>query len=177
MKVFIAYGTTEGQTRHIAEQLAAHVKNAGHDVTVYDTVSTKPDLDLGSFDAIFVAASVHHGQHHEAVTNFAIAHQTQLQEKPSAFISVSLSLALNEEQEARGYVDHFVSETGWQPDDVLLASGALRYSEYDYFKQQIVKFIVASKSDSTDVMQDHEFTDWDRVFSFADQFLEKSEKH
>jgi len=72
-------------------------------------------------------------------------------------------------------VDGFVSETGWQPDDILLAAGALRYSEYDYFKQQIIKFLVMRKDKAAETTQDHEFTDWDSVFNFADGFLEKAD--
>ncbi len=174
MQVLIAYATTEGQTRKIAEQLAAHVEKHGHEVSVYDTRSTKPDLDLNAFQSIFVAGSVHHGQHQESITSFVIAHRNELQAKPAALISVSLSVGMNELKEAQGYVDGFVSETGWQPEDVLLAAGALRYSEYDYFKQQIIKFLVMSKDKSAETTRDHEFTDWDDVFSFADRFLEKA---
>ncbi len=174
MQVLIAYATTEGQTRKIAEQLAAHVEKHGHEVSVYDTRSTKPDLDLNAFNAIFVAGSVHHGQHQEEITAFVIAHRKQLESKPAAFISVSLSVGMNEMEEAQGYVDSFVSETGWQPDDVLLAAGALRYSEYDYFKRQIIKFLVVTQDKSAQTTQDHEFTDWDGVFSFADRFIEKA---
>jgi len=74
---------------------------------------------------------------------------------------VSLSVAMDEMQEAQRYVDDFVKETGWQPADILLPAGALRYSEYDYFKQQIIKFMVMSKGKPGDTMQDHEFTDWE----------------
>jgi len=175
MQVLIAYATTEGQTRKIAEQLAAHLQERGHEVSVYDTRSTKPDLDLNAFQAIFVAGSVHHGQHQESIASFVIAHRNELQAKPAAFISVSLSVGMNEMKEAQGYVDGFVSETGWQPEDILLAAGALRYSEYDYFKQQIIKFLVMSKDKAAETTQDHEFTDWDSMFSFADRFLEKAE--
>lgn len=173
MKVLIAYGTTEGQTRKIAERLAEHLKERGHDVTVYDTDSLKPDLNVGSYDAVFVAASVHQERHQETVADFVIAHRDQLRNKPTAFISVSLSAAMHEMQEAQSYVDQFLSETGWQPTDTLLAAGALRYSEYDFFKQQVIKFIVMRKGGLDKITRDHEFTDWDAVYAFADTLLNK----
>jgi hypothetical protein len=70
-----------------------------------------------------------------------IAHRKLLNAKPSAFISVSLSVVLEEGQtEAQKYVDRFVSVTDWQPHMTLLLGGALRFTEYDYFQEQIVKF-------------------------------------
>ena len=33
----------------------------------------------------------------------------------------------------------------WQPAMTLLLGGALRFTEYDYFQEQIVKFIVMKR--------------------------------
>ena len=100
---------------------------------------------LRSFHAFIIAASVHQQYHQETVTDFVVAHHKLLNAKPSAFISVSLSAVLEGERaEAQRYVDHFVSVTGWYPRMTLLLGGALRFTEYDYFQAQIVKFIVMS---------------------------------
>ena len=52
-------------------------------------------------------------------------------------------------------------ESGWHPRDVLLVAGALQYSEYDYFRQQIVRSILAEKDNRLDAERDHVFTDWE----------------
>jgi menaquinone-dependent protoporphyrinogen oxidase len=75
-----------------------------------------------------------------------------------------------ERAEAQRYVDHFVSVTGWYPRMTLLLGGALRFTEYDYFQAQIVKFIVMSGGTHTE--SDREFTDWKTLASFIDTFLE-----
>jgi menaquinone-dependent protoporphyrinogen oxidase len=54
----------------------------------------------------------------------------------------------------------------------LLLGGALRFSEYDYFQEQIVKFIVMNGS-GAHAESDREFTDWKTLADFIDTFLEK----
>ena len=143
MNVLIVYGTTEGQTRKIAEWTATRIRERGHQAELLDSAALESDLDLETYDAFIIAASVHQESHQEAISNFVIAHRETLAAKPSAFISVSLSAVLEgAETEAQKYVDDFVSVTKWRSHKTLLLGGALRFSEYDYFQEQIVKFIV-----------------------------------
>jgi menaquinone-dependent protoporphyrinogen oxidase len=102
-----------------------------------------------------------------------IAHLEVLDTKPSAFISVSLSAVLEGGgTEAQKYVDSFVSVTGWRPRMTLLLGGALRFTEYDYFQEQIVKFIVMKRESAASTGRDREFTDWNALAGFVDGFLE-----
>lgn len=171
MKILIVYGTTEGQTRKIADWTAVRLRDQGHDVDVRDSAALLSDLDLGAFDACLVAGSVHHGHHQKSVANFVLAHREFLETTPSALISVSLSAVLQDESpEAQGYVDDFVSSTGWTPRETLLVGGAARFTEYDYFQEQVVKFIVMRRGELDDGGQDREFTDWAALGRFVDTF-------
>jgi len=173
MKVLIVCGTTEGQTRTIAERAAAQIRNLGHEARLYDSSDVFDKLQIGAFTAIVAAASVHQQVHQETVTAFATAHREQLNAKLTAFISVSLSAALESDGlEAQGYVDRFMTETGWRPTKTLLLAGALRYTEYDYFKQQIVKYTVLKGRGSSNTRRDFEYTDWEALSEFVDSFLE-----
>lgn len=173
MNIFIVYGTTEGQTRKIAERTATHVRERGHQVELRDAATLTSDSDLDTFHAFIIAASVHQERHQDTVINFAIAHHELLEARPSAFISVSLSAVLeNERAEAQKYVDRFVSVTGWKPRVTLLLGGALRFTDYDYFQEQIVKFIVMKRGAAVTTGRDHEFTDWDELAKFVDGFLD-----
>jgi menaquinone-dependent protoporphyrinogen oxidase len=172
VKILVVYGTTEGQTRKIAEWTASRLRQQGHQVELRDSASRVSDLDLTAFDAFIVAGSVHHEHHQKAVTNFVIAHRELLNTKASAFISVSLSAILEDEKtEARKYVDHFVSVTGWTPYMTLLIGGAARFSEYDYFQEQVIKFIVMKRGGLEAQGQDREFTDWNELGAFIDKFI------
>jgi menaquinone-dependent protoporphyrinogen oxidase len=175
MDVLIVYGTTEGQTRKIAEWLTTYIRDREHRVDLRDSAAPMSDLDLQLFHAFIIAASVHQQYHQDTITNFAIAHHKLLNAKPSAFISVSLSAVLERERpEAQRYVDHFVSVTGWKPSLTLLLGGALRFSEYDYFQEQIVKFIVMREGRAEPCQSDREFTDWKALAGFVDTFLERA---
>lgn len=173
MKLLIAFGTTEGQTRKIAERIAARLQGKGHQAELYDTDRRPRDKHVGDFDAIVVAASVHQRVHQDSIKDFVTAHLPQLQSRPSAFISVSLSSAFPDGQsEAQGYIDDFLASANWQPKHCLKAAGALRYSEYDYFKEQIIKHVVLKgRSDDIHTGRDHEFTDWALIKQFIDQFV------
>jgi menaquinone-dependent protoporphyrinogen oxidase len=173
LNVLIVYGTTEGQTLKIAEWKASRIHERGHQAKLLNSAALESDLDLETYDAFIIAASVHQEAHQEAITNFVIAHRETLGTKPSAFMSVSLSAVLEgAETEAQKYVDSFVSVTGWRPRRTLLLGGALRFSEYDYFQEQIVKFIVMKRSGGASAGPDREFTDWNALADFVDGFLE-----
>jgi menaquinone-dependent protoporphyrinogen oxidase len=112
-------------------------------------------------------------QHQEIVTNFVLAHRELLNDRPSALISVSLSAVLEEARpEAQKYVDRLFSATGWRPRKMLLLGGALRFTEYDYCREQIVKFIVMKGGSAASIGVDHESTDWQVLSDFVDEFLE-----
>ena len=54
----------------------------------------------------------------------------------------------------------------------LLLGGALRFTEYDYFQEQVVKFIVMKRGLASADTADREFTDWNALASFVDEFLD-----
>ncbi len=173
MKILIVYGTTEGQTRKIAEWAARHIRERGHEAELRDSADVASGLNLERFDAFIVAASVHHEYHQATVRDFVTAHRQALEAKPSAFISVSLSAVLEGAQpEAKKYAETFLAATGWHPARMLLLGGALRLTEYDYFQEQIVRFIVMKGGGPQAVgHDDREFTDWSALAAFLDGFL------
>lgn len=76
-KIFITYGTTEGQTAKIAEFISDVLRDHGHDVTmvdVKDTADTVPD----GYDGVIVGASVHMGKHDKHVVDFVRKNQKSL---------------------------------------------------------------------------------------------------
>ena len=85
-------------------------------MNLYDTASLMDVPEVGAFDAMIVAASVHEQEHQDSAINFTAAHLDQLIRKPSAFVSVSLWAAMpNGQAEAQHYVDRFIAATRWSP--------------------------------------------------------------
>lgn len=170
--VLISFATTEGQTRKIAERISARVRERDHEVSLYDAASLADIPEVGAFDAVIVAASVHEQHHQDSVINFTIAHRDQLIRKPSAFVSVSLSAATADGRpEAQDYVDRFIATTGWLPAKTLLLGGALRWSECDYFQRQVLKHVLLKGGVTPAEDANYEFTDWTLLQSFIDDFL------
>jgi menaquinone-dependent protoporphyrinogen oxidase len=172
MRILIAYGTTEGQTRKIAEAVAARVRELGHDAHLFDTARSPADVRVEFYDKIIVAGSVHNQGHQEFVEVFVAAKLVELQKRPTLFLSVSLSAAFPQGMlEARSYVDAFLASTGWKPTESLLVAGALRYAEYDYFKQQVIEHLVLKGREVEGAKGDHEFTDWASLYRAVDKFV------
>jgi menaquinone-dependent protoporphyrinogen oxidase len=165
----ILYGTGEGQRAKIAERIETTITERGHEASAID-VSERPDsFTLEAFDAVVVGASIHIGKHQDEVRDFVTDNRDVLSGMPTAFFQVSLSSATEEKrEEAAGYIEEFVTETGWNPDRIGQFGGALRFSKYGFLKRLMMKHIAKDlltderKSDS-----DVEFTDWEAVDAFA----------
>lgn len=172
MRILVAFGTSEGQTRKIAEAVATQLRRLGHEVHLFNTDSSPAGLQVDSFDKVVVAGSVHQKRHQESVEDFVMANLAELQKMPALFLSVSLSAAFADGMpEAQGYVDAFLKETGWKPAQTHLVAGALWQAEYDYFKAQIIEHVVLKDRKVKDPDRDHEFTDWSSLARAVESFI------
>lgn len=172
MRILVAFGTSEGQTRKIAEAVAARVHGLGHVGHVFDTAGSLAGIDVDSYDKIVVAGSVHQKRHQESVEDFVTAKLPVLQNKPVLFLSVSLSAAFSEGiAEAQSYVDAFFANTSWKTAQSLLVAGALQYTEYDYFQEQVIEHIVLKGRKMEGPKVDLELTNWASLFQVIDSFV------
>ena len=174
--LLIAFASTEGQTRKIAERAAAIASKLGQNVEIYDTSRIEDSSAIDAFDAVIIAASVHEDRHQESAINFVSAHRDQLRRKNSALISVSLSAATPDgQQEARTYATSFAAATGWSPRRTLLLGGALDWPDCDYFQRQVLAQILANRGLTPDQKGRHEFTDWNALEKFVTDFVSARE--
>lgn len=106
--------------------------------------------------------------------DFVRKNRGALERLPSAFFSVSLA-ARGDMENARAYVENFEQETGWRPAQVGYFGGALLYRQYGLIKRLMMKKIVRDKPGnlSLDTSRDHEYTEWDDVKRFAEDFLKR----
>lgn len=126
------------------------------------------DVHVDDYDAVLVGASIHVGKHQPAVVEFVRDNREALAAVPTAFFQVSLSSATEEGREqAAGYVESFVEETGWHPDRIGQFGGALRFSQYGFPKRLLLKQIAKTEFPDVEVSDDVEFTDWEEVEAFA----------
>lgn len=174
MNILILYGTTEGQTRKIARFMEGVLANAGNKVTIADA-SDDPPAPKG-YDAILIGASIHVHNYQPAVKHYITSHLTELNNIPGAFFSVCLAVASDvkeEHLEAQKITTGFLEETGWKPLMTTQIAGALKYTQYDFFKRLVMKMIAKKEGRTTDTSQDYEYTDWDAVKKFVNEFADK----
>lgn len=169
-KIYIPYGSIEGQTAHIAEYIADVIRAHGHQAETVDLKHNTGRLPDGQ-DGVIVAASVHMGKHEGFVADFVRENRTELDQVPSALVSVSLA-AHGDEANAESQVKQFEEETGWHPRHVAMFGGALLYTRYNFLKRQLMKRIVKDKgSQDLDTSRDYIYTEWDGVKHFTEDFL------
>jgi menaquinone-dependent protoporphyrinogen oxidase len=171
-RILILYGTTEGQTRAVAEALGRTLQLGGIDVDVVE--AAKADPTPRDYRAVIVAASIHASGYQTAVARWVRRHAGELAAMPTAFVSVCLAILQKSEpkvmDELNAIVRRFSEKTGWRPDTVKFVAGALPYTRYNFFKRWIMKRIVAKAGGDTDTSKDFTYTDWADVRRFAEEF-------
>ena len=173
-RILVVYGTTEGHTRKIADFIAGRLRQGGHEVSVFDSASPEAAQVQPMYDGAIVGGSLHQGKHQSALEYFIRNNKDWLVGIPTAFFSVSLAMASDmddERKEAQQLARQFVDDTGLNAGMVRCFAGALLYTKYDYFKRFIMRRIAGKHGEDVDTSQDYEYTDWDDVTGFVDEYL------
>jgi menaquinone-dependent protoporphyrinogen oxidase len=172
MKILIIYGSTEGQTRKIANFLGKESESMGHEVRVADA-NENPFKPTG-YDLILIGASVHMHKYQSAILHYVKANIETLNKTPSVFFSVSMATASGDAEslkERDEVTEAFLKDVNWKPTYVEQIAGALLYTQYDFFKKLIMRIIARRHGESTDTSTDHEYTDWTKLKLFLNKLL------
>jgi len=175
MKFLIVYGTTEGQTRKIAGFMEETLKAEGHLVTIADATNDPPAPS--GYDAVLIGCSIHIHKYQNAITHYITRHAEVLNKMPGAFFSVCMAVAsdmVDEHKEAAKIASDFLVQTGWKPLMTTQIAGALKFTEYDFFKRLVMKMIAKREGHTVDTSKDYEYTDWNAVKKFVTEFAAKA---
>jgi len=177
----VFYATREGQTRRIAEHVAETLRGEGLSAQAQNVVNHQ-EFSPEDYAGAVLAASVHSGRHEAEMIAFARNHRPDLEQIPTAFLSVTLSQAgaqrtnTTPRQQAefaasvQKMIDDFLAQTGWQPDRVKPLAGALLYRKYNFLLRFIMKQIAKKAGGDTDTSRDYEYTDWAGLDRFIKDF-------
>ena len=177
MRVLMVYGTTEGHTREICNFAARVLREQGTPTTVEEAGNDPSHPDPEDYDVVFLAASLHVGRFQPRLTEYARTHHAVLNGRRCAFISVSLSAAGENPDDWEGLEQclvRFEHETLWTPCAVHHAAGAIRYSQYDFFKRLTLKHIAARRGQRTVTSRDYDLTDYEALTRFVTDFVAAS---
>jgi len=173
-RILLLYATTEGQTARIAEFIAQALRDNGHGIDLHRITGAASPLDPAAYDAVMAGASIHYGRHPGFLRKLIRQHREALAARPCAFFSVSLSAGGPgaKPEAATRYLERFLRQTGWRPQQSATIAGALRYSSYGAFKRLLMILFVGFAGGETDTSRDYEYTDWEAVRRFADAFAQ-----
>jgi menaquinone-dependent protoporphyrinogen oxidase len=171
-RILVLYGTTEGHTARIAQSIAAMLRTAGTEADVVPA-----DRSFGpsprDYDGVLVAASVHRGRFQRHIRRWLLENVNLLRDKPTAFVAVCLGVLQRDpvvQAEVTTIVTRLLLESGWRPAMTKVVAGALLYSRYGWIKRWLMKRIAAQAGGDTDTSRDYEYTNWNDVRTFAEQY-------
>jgi menaquinone-dependent protoporphyrinogen oxidase len=172
MRILVIHASFDGQTQRIAERIGTVVGRAGHEVRTIAARDGFIEQAIRWSDAVVIGAAIRYG-HCQPVLEHAVRdNRALLGERPTAFFSVCMSAAGPNAKPATamGYIDEFITRTGWQPGRIASFAGALPWSRYNPFIRFMMKIIVGMAGGDTDTSRDYEYTDWTDVEQFAAGF-------
>lgn len=180
----VLYATREGQTRKIAEYVGSAIRSLDAEADVIDAARLQDGLDLKSYDGAILAASLHMGRHEPEMVRFARQRRADLNELPTAFLSVSAAQVGAEDPtanpadrqrnaaEVRKATDRFVHDTGWMPARVLPVAGALKMKSYGLLIRLMMRIILRMEHARVDPGEDSEFTNWVALNRWVQEWIE-----
>ena len=169
-RILVLFASTHGHTAKIAARIAATLEGDGATVDQQHLNAHESQPAPADYDAVIVGASIHGGHHQRALVKWARQHHTALGLTPSAFFSVCLTEAddTGESRAAtRGYLDDFVEQTGWTPEQSASFAGAVQYREYDIATRALMRLLMRRMHHPADTSQDYDYTDWAGVERWA----------
>jgi menaquinone-dependent protoporphyrinogen oxidase len=172
--ILVLYGTSTGQTARIADRLARRIRDQGHLAECLDIRHLPRGFKPDVYEGILLGAPVRMMKFPRPVIRFVKRWRETLAERHAGFFAVCLAVAdkrPESQQQVREWVGSFLKETGWEPAAQAVFAGALLYTKYGFITRAIMKKIAASEGRSTDTSRDHEYTDWEQVEKFADEYL------
>ena len=170
-RILVVFGTTDGYTRKVAERIGSMVRGCYAAVDVVQ--AGVADVDPQFYDGIVVCASVHARGYQRPVIKWVRAHAAALNSKHTTFVSVCLGVLQHDakvDRDLDAIAERFFTATGWRPPRMKKVAGALLYRRYGLIKRWMMKRIVSRAGGDTDTSKDYEYTDWNELRVFVEDF-------
>lgn len=173
-KALFLFSTVDGQTFAIISKIALYIAEHVEDIEyeVYD-LSKLPEINLTSYSSVLVGTAIRYKKFDKLFLNFIDQHYEQLNRMKSAFFCTSLSARKSgkDTPETNSYTKNFLAKTSWKPDLVEVFAGALRYPKYAWYDKLMIKFIMRLNGEKQDLSKEYNYTNWQKVEGFANQFI------
>ena len=165
-KILLTYSTVDGHTKTICEKILSYSETSQVDILPIDS-----SINIKDYDTVVVGASIRYGKYREEIFEFIKENEELLNSKDNAFFSVNV-VARKENKnkpETNPYLIKFLNKISWQPKILDVFAGKIDYPKYKFLDKYAIKFIMWITKGPTDTSKVYEFTDWNRVKSFAEK--------
>jgi menaquinone-dependent protoporphyrinogen oxidase len=173
--VLLFYATRDGQSRRIAEHIAARLAEAGIAAAPHDLAAALPAAsDLAAAPLVVVVAAVRYGRHLPEAERFFSTCREPLARASLVFISVNLTARKPGKDTVAGnqYLRKFLARHRLQPVLATAVAGRLDYPRYRWLDRQIIRLIMKLTGGPTDPRARVEFTSWQAVDRIAARIAE-----
>ena len=136
-----------------------------------DILPIDSSINIKDYDTVVIGASIRYGKYREEIFEFIKENEELLNSKDNAFFSVNV-VARKENKnkpETNPYLIKFLNKISWQPKILDVFAGKIDYPKYKFLDKYAIKFIMWITKGPTDTSKVYEFTDWNRVKSFAEK--------
>ena len=165
-KILLTYSTVDGHTKTICEKILSYSETSQVDILPIDS-----SINIKDYDTVVIGASIRYGKYREEIFEFIKENEELLNSKDNAFFSVNV-VARKENKnkpETNPYLIKFLNKISWQPKILDVFAGKIEYPKYKFLDKYAIKFIMWITKGPTDTSKVYEFTDWNRVKSFAEK--------
>lgn len=165
-KILLTYSTVDGHTKTICEKILSYSETSQIDILPIDS-----SINIKDYDTVVIGASIRYGKYREEIFEFIKENEELLNSKDNAFFSVNV-VARKENKnkpETNPYLIKFLNKISWQPKILDVFAGKIDYPKYKFLDKYAIKFIMWITKGPTDTSKVYEFTDWNRVKSFAEK--------
>jgi len=165
-KILLTYSTVDGHTKTICEKILSYSETSQVDILPIDS-----SINIKDYDTVVIGASIRYGKYREEIFEFIKENEELLNSRDNAFFSVNV-VARKENKnkpETNPYLIKFLNKISWQPKILDVFAGKIDYPKYKFLDKYAIKFIMWITKGPTDTSKVYEFTDWNRVKSFAEK--------
>jgi len=167
----IIYSTTDGQTKNICSRIGEFLSGDTPSKIIPLSEATKDDIK--KYDQVIIGASIRYGKHKKELFKFIDINLDELTKKDNAFFSVNVVARKPEKNtpETNPYMKKFLLKTSWVPKKLAVFAGKIDYPKYNVLDKQMIRFIMWITKGPTNIKNTYEFTDWNKVDSFAKELI------
>ncbi|MDE2184480.1 MAG: menaquinone-dependent protoporphyrinogen IX dehydrogenase [Alphaproteobacteria bacterium] len=164
------YATRDGQSRRIAERIAAGLARRNLTVQPQNLADGIPaPRTLAEEGPVVLVAAVRYGRHLKEAERFLTAYGALSAPPSLVLLSVNLTARKPGKDTASGnaYLRKTINRHALRPALAAAIAGRLEYPRYGWLDRQVIRFIMMLTGGPTDLRTCVEYTPWDKVDEVA----------